>query len=113
MLNLSLQLQYFHAIKIGLKIVEGRPNSLKFKDIAPGDKISFTCVSTHEIIYCTVIAVTGYSNFYEMLDQQGLQNMLPGVNDIQQGVAVYENFPGYREKVKKYGAIAIEIKLIA
>ena len=111
MLHLSLQSQYFNAIKIGLKTVEGRPNSLKFKDLRSGDKISFICVSTNELIYCTVVAVRVHRSFYEMLQAHGLQNMLPGVTDIQQGVAVYENFPGYREKVKNNGAIAIKITI--
>lgn len=109
MLNLSLQLKYFDAIKAGFKIAEGRPNSPKFKDLHAGDQISFTCVTTNEIIICTVQAIKIYSNFYEMLYAQGMQNMLPGVATIEDGVAVYEGFSGYKEKVKKDGAIAIEI----
>ena len=111
MLNLSLQQKYFDAIKAGLKIAEGRPHSPKFKDLHPGDMISFTCMTTNEVIVCTVQAITLYQNFYEMLQAQGVQNMLPGVATIEDGVAVYENFPLYKEKVLDGGAIAIEIKI--
>src|SRR3990167_7356191 len=108
MLNLSLQQKYFDAIKAGLKTVEGRPNSLKFKDLHPGDQISFTCIVTNEVIVCCVQAMTVYASFFEMLQEQGLQNMLPGITTMEQGVAVYENFPGYKEKALVIGVLAIK-----
>ena len=111
MLNLSLQQKYFDAIKAGIKIAEGRPFSSKFKDLHPGDQISFTCVTTNEIIVCRVQAIHLYPSFYEMLQAQGLCNMLPGVATIEQGVAVYEGFPGYKEKAFAHGVLAIEIKI--
>ena len=112
MLNLSLQKKYFDAIKAGIKTAEGRPNSAKFNDLYPGDQISFTCVITNEIIVCFVQAVNLYPSFYEMLQAQGLSNMLPGITTIEGGIAVYEGFPGYKEKVLKGGGvIAIEIKI--
>ena len=111
MLNLSLQQKYFDAIKSGLKTAEGRPNSSKFKDLHPGDTISFTCVTTNEVIVCTVQVITLYQNFYEMLQAQGVHNMLPGVATIEDGIAVYENFPGYKERVKSDGVIAIALEV--
>jgi len=112
MLSLSLRQHYFDAIKSGLKTVEGRINSSRFENCKPGDTVSFTCVSTNETIICTVTAVTVYTNFYDMLQAQGVENMLPGVTTLQDGVAMYEAFPGYEEQVKISGAIAINIKVM-
>ena len=113
MLNLSLRQQYFDAIKLGLKTVEGRLNSPKFKDLKPGMNISFTSVNTNEIIVYTVEAMNVYANFTDMLQSEGVDKMLPGITSIDEGVALYENFPGYRDDVKKSGALAIRIKKVS
>lgn len=109
MVHLSLRQEYFDAIKSGLKTVEGRINSPKFKDLKPGMTIRFTCINTNETIVCTVQAIHVYTNFTEMLQSAGVENMLPGISSITEGVELYESFPGYREDVKKFGALAIKI----
>ncbi|AXK60327.1 ASCH domain-containing protein [Candidatus Chromulinivorax destructor] len=110
MLKLSLRQCYFDAIKSGLKTVEGRLNSHKFKDLRPGMQINFSSIDTHETIICTVASIHVYANFKEMLIHEGLENMLPGVTSLDEGVNLYENFEGYREGVKKVGALAITIQ---
>ncbi len=110
MLNLSLRQQYFDAIKSGLKTVEGRLNSPKFKDLKPGMNISFTSVNTNETIVYTVEAMNVYANFTDMLQGESVDKMLPGITSLDEGVALYESFPGYKDEVKKVGALAIRIQ---
>lgn len=47
-----------------------------------------------------------------MLISEGVKNMLPFLNndELEKGIKVYQNFPG-AERVKKYGCIAIGIKV--
>lgn len=47
-----------------------------------------------------------------MLENEGLDQALPGINTIQEGVEIYNNLEGYKEKIAKYGIYAIKIKLI-
>lgn len=110
MLQLSLKQCYFDAIKSGIKTVEGRLNSHKFKDLKSGMTIIFSSVDTHETIICTVISIHVYATFEEMLIHEGLENMLPGVTSLDEGVNLYENFEGYCEGVRKVGALAITIQ---
>lgn len=110
MLILIVKQKYFDAIKAGLKVVEGRLNGSKFKDLKAGDPITFTCHETNEKVSCTVTALNIYPNFETMLVGEGLDNMLPGIIDLAEGVAIYENFPGYQDGVKELGALAIRIK---
>jgi len=110
MLQLSLQQKYFDDIKSGIKTAEGRCNSSKFENIVVGDQISFVCVQTQAVMVKTVTAINFYRNFKDMLVHEGVQNMLPGVTTIEQGVVIYESFPGYKDKVVQVGAIAISIK---
>lgn len=110
MLDLSVQKKYFDAINAGIKTVEGRVNSNNFKDLKPGMPITFTCSDDYsKKINCTVQAINVYPDFKTMLKKEGLQNMLPGIKSIEIGVGIYESFHGYKDAVKKYGAVAIRI----
>lgn len=110
MLNLTLNQQYFNAIKAGIKTVEGRLNKEKFHALKPGDTLTFTCKETGEILTCTVTTLHVYPTFEAMLQSEGLTNILPGANSIQEGVAIYESFPGFKEDVKEFGALAIGVR---
>ena len=111
MLNLTLNKQYFDAIKAGIKTVEGRLNKPKFHTLKPGDPLTFTCKETGEVLSCTVTTLHTYPTFETMLQSEGLTNMLPWAKNIQEGVAVYESFPGFKEEVKEVGALAIGVKV--
>lgn len=111
MLNLTLNQEYFNAIKAGIKTVEGRLNKPKFHTLKPGDPISFTCKETGEVLTCTVTTLHTYPSFEAMLQSEGLTNMLPWAENIQEGVAVYESFSGFKEGVKEFGALAIGVKI--
>lgn len=113
MLNLLLKKKYFDAIKLGTKTVEGRLDGEKFKDLKPGMKISFTTIATNEVIWCVIEAIARYQNFADMLHAEGVENMLPGVISLTDGVAIYEGFPGYAQEVTKRGAVAIRIKVFS
>jgi len=113
MLNLSVKQKYFDAIKTGIKTVEGRLNSPKFKDLKATMQMSFTCADSQEQLICIVQDVQTYPTFEAMLEAQGVVNMLPGIDSLPVAVAIYESFPGYREDVKKMGALAIKIKVLS
>lgn len=110
MLYLTVRQKYFDAIKAGLKKVEGRLHSADLKKLAIGETITFTSSDTNEKILCTVTALHVYPNFKAMLVAEGINNMLPGITNLAEGVAIYESFPDYKENVKKTGALAIRIK---
>lgn len=112
MLYLSVKQEYFEAIKLGTKIVEGRLNNNKFKDLKPGMFLTFTSAASREQISCSVEAVNTYLNFKEMLETEGVQNLLPGITLLETAISIYESFPGYKEKVKEMGALAIHFKII-
>ena len=111
MIDLLVDKKYFEAILAGTKTAEGRLNSPKFKLLKPGMPINFTCANNHsKKIICEIIAINIYPDFKVMLQKEGLANMLPGIKDLDVGVSIYESFHGYKQAVKKDGAIAIRIK---
>jgi len=46
-----------------------------------------------------------------MLKKEGIENVLPGVKNIEEGVQIYRQFYS-EEREKKYGVVAIEVEPI-
>ncbi len=112
----NLRSQYFTAIKSGVKTVEGRApkdeNDKTFDKMVFGDVITFTNQENGEQLTCSVLTVNKYSNTKEMLEVNGLRNILPGVSTIEEGIAIYNNLKDYKERIVGFGIYAIGFKLL-
>ncbi len=105
--HMGLREGYLRAIAEGRKKVEGRLYDEKRQAIRPGDTVIF-----ENRLMCVVKDVRTYPSFREMLEREGLENVLPGVKDIEEGVKVYRRFYS-EEREKKYGVAAIEVEPVA
>ncbi|AEH25540.1 ASCH domain-containing protein [Pyrococcus yayanosii] len=105
--EMGLQEEYIELIRTGKKKIEGRLYDEKRRQIKPGDIISFEGGK----LKVRVKALRVYSSFREMLEKEGLENVLPGVDSIEEGVRVYRQFYD-EEREKKYGVVAIEVEPI-
>lgn len=112
MINTS-ERPYLKWLKDGIKTAEGRINSEKYQGIQLGDEVVFTDTQSENFIKGIVIFKHEYVSFKEMLISEGVKNMLPFLNndELEKGIKVYQNFPG-AERVKKFGCVAIGIKVI-
>lgn len=106
-LHITLKPTYIHLIKGGQKRVEGRINTGVFKNISPGQQIRFYCRESE--VNCEVVHVRRYSSFSDMLHGEGVRNILPNTSSVDAGVRLFHSFPGYAERSRRYGTIAIEI----
>ena len=114
---LGIEKQYFDLIVEGKKTVEGRVNMPDITNIKSGDMVSFKDEENREIL-CKVTGVSKYPNFTKMLVSEGVTKMLPSIESdenstpemVVKGDKIYQSFPGYRENVKKYGAIAFGLE---
>lgn len=113
--NLNLKDTYFQAIKNGDKVIEGRTpndeNDKRYDEMISGDTITLTNIETDEELICQILSVSKYPDVETMLNTEGIQNCLPGVTNIENGVKIYHNLEGYKERIKKYGIYAIKIIL--
>jgi len=100
---------WFSYIKEGLKKVEGRLNKGNFAEMEIGDLIIFKNNGNQCKIKITKI--NHFTSFKEYLMKKKLSRCLPGINSIDEGVSVYHKFYSIAD-VKKYGILAINIKLI-
>lgn len=103
---------YLRWLQSGIKTAEGRVNSPKYHKINIGDKVIFIDQYQKQYIYGTITFKHEYSSFQAMLEVEGVACMLPFLKpaDLQQGIAVYNNFPG-SERVEIFGCVALGISI--
>lgn len=91
----------------GIKTVEGRLNKGKFAIMKIGDIL----VMESENAIFEVIGKNIYPNFKEMLKKQGIKNVIPDKDNINDAVSAYYKFYT-KEQEKRFGVVAIKIKKI-
>ena len=66
----------------------------------------------HNSVRVLVTNVTRFQSFHDMLSREGVRAVLPDYNKVTDGVRLFQSFPGYTEKEKKFGVLAFHIQLI-
>jgi len=117
--SFPVTLRWYIAIRNGFKQVEGRVSDpfrpeKDYSKLVCDDILIFSAVDEkfkriNE--YPRLIFNTNYNKKYplvrQMLETEGLQRVLPGIDTIPEGVAIYHSFPGYEERIKLNGIHAI------
>jgi ASC-1-like (ASCH) protein len=97
---------FFH-IKNGSKKCEGRLNKGDFALMKSGDEITFQNEDTEFTM--KIDNIVHYSSFADYLRNEGIDHCLPGINDMDEGVAVYHQYYS-REDEAKYGVVCIRLR---
>ena len=109
----NLSEPWFSLIKVGLKKVEGRLNKSDFNKMNIGDIIIFenNNFNIKRTLKVKITKIKYYSSFTDYLTTEKLNRCLPGIDTIEDGLAVYYAF--YSKKNEdKFGIISIKIKVI-
>ena len=93
-------------IENGQKKVETRVAGPKYKNIKDGDIIIFKC--GQDSFEQIVKNVRKFKSVDKMLEVYKSKDINPSINTIEELKAMYDSFPGYKEKIKKYGIIAFK-----
>lgn len=108
--SLTLRKEYIDQIRSGKKTVESRINTGAILNYKPGDKIRFFC-SSKESVECIIKRIETFDNFKDMLRECGTENCFPKNINIYEAEQIYDAIPGYAEKSKRFGVVAIHIAL--
>ena len=100
---------WFSKIYDGEKKIEGRLLKGIFTKLEVGDQVKWLDPKSDRSIITEVTALPTYCSFKEMLEKEGLENVLPGVGTLDDGVAVYDKFFP-QELQKQFKVVAIHIK---
>lgn len=110
--KVTLKPNYISLIKSGRKTVEGRIHSGIFAKMREGDFVTFFHMKNTQFrVRCKIVRTTAYWSFDDMLRSEGVQNMLPDVDNISRAVSIYNALPGYAEKSMRHGVIALALEL--
>lgn len=107
----------FKAIAAGTKKVEGRTptqfDKTPFDKLVPGDLIIFVNNVSSEVLKAKVTYVHHYPGVKEMLEKEGVQNVLSSEpKTVEHGIESYNSLEGYKEGIKKNGIYAIGLELL-
>lgn len=99
----------FDMIRTGKKRVETRAATEKYKNISIGDTIIFMCNAKK--FTKTITKVSHFPSIRAMLRVYKIQDIEPLLRGSERELrAMYYSYPNYKEKIRKFGLIALEFK---
>jgi ASC-1-like (ASCH) protein len=90
----------------GQKTVEGRLNKGTFATLVVGSQLALPNGAVF-----TVIRITPYHTFFDMLQSEGIERVIPDATSIETARDVYYKFYT-KEQEAEYGVLAIEVQRI-
>ncbi len=97
----------FDAVKSGKKKIETRAATRKFINIKEGDTIRLVCGKGK--LDKKVKSVELFKTISVLCRKYKPSQINPSVKSIQDLEKMYYSFPGYKEKIRKHGLIAIKL----
>lgn len=97
----------FAEIREGLKTVETRAATERYRDLSAGDVLIFVC--GRDKIERTVKRVRYFKTIDKMLSSISLGRIMPSVFSKIEAKKIYYTYPNYREKIRKFGLMAFDI----
>ncbi len=97
----------FRTIVDGLKTVESRAATPKYRKVAVGDELVISCGK--DTVIKVVKRVEMYPNIGELVAAVGLHNVMPLMDNVEQAKQEWYSYPGYRDKIAQHGLVAWHI----
>jgi len=95
----------FEDIRSGKKTVETRAATVKFKNIKIGDVMVFVC--GQDRFEKEVQSAEIFKDVSSILKKYRVGDIAPQLAAEADLIKMYHSFPGYEEKIKKFGLIAL------
>ena len=109
----TLKREFIDAIRSGNKTYEGRVATSFFRGYVPGKIVQWYCGEREtDRVTTEIVSRDVYRSFEEMLDKVGYKKFLPYVRDVGYAKELYDRIPGYSDKVKIHGALALGLRLV-
>ena len=97
----------FEAIISGKKKIETRAATKKYRNVKAGDTIILVCGSKR--INKKVSKVELFKSMATVLKKYKPENINPKTHTTKEVRDMWYSFPGYKEKIKKYGLIVFHL----
>lgn len=97
----------FLDIKSGKKTVETRAATERYKDIKAGDMLVLVCGK--ERLEKVIKKVRIFKTINSLLKTYSIKKIVPKLNSEKEWREELYTYPNYKEKIKKFGLIALEL----
>jgi ASC-1-like (ASCH) protein len=112
--KISVKKEWFDFIVSGKKIIEGRLNKGIFKNLRKGDMVIWQESGAKNFVYTRVVQKNQQKTFGDLIENVGIQNILPSKTTLDDGIAVYRQY--YSEKDEEahevVGIYIVNVKVI-
>ncbi len=109
--EVHVSLPWYNLIKEGKKTVEGRPKRNTFAQMKVDQVVKFFNKELNESFCAKITRVTEHKTFEDMIRSNGIDNVLPGIRNIDEGVQVYMQY--YNKEIEsEFGVVGIHVTLI-
>ena len=98
----------FEEVRSGLKEIETRAATVKYKPIAVGDTITFVCGKKR--FKKTIAQKHHFKSPEAMLKKLQLKRIMPSIKNLSEMKERYASYPDYEKKIKKFGLFAFVLK---
>lgn len=96
----------FENLRRGIKRIETRAATSKYSVIKAGDSIIFRCAD--KSFSKNVSKARIFNSVEGMLRVYKIKDIMPHLDTVKKMKETYHSYPNYKEKMAKYGLIAIE-----
>ena len=103
----TINKKMFLDIKSGKKTIETRAATEKYKNIKAGDILVLSCGK--EKFEKTVKKTKIYKSIKSIAEAYSLKKIMPEIDSDKKLREAYYSYPNYKEKIKKFGLIALEL----
>ena len=112
--ELTIREPWFALIENGQKEVEGRLFKGILQEFRVNDTIRFinTWNGKEKSVTVKITKLTKYPNFGDLLFNEKLHRVLPGLPNIKCGILVFNKIYNNFNEIKEFGTLAIEMKVI-
>ncbi len=97
----------FYFIRSGKKKIETRACSPKYRKVKAGEILVLSCAG--EKFERKIKKVFYFTSIKEILKKYTPNQINPAVHTEQEITQAWHSYPGYKEKIKKFGLIAFEL----
>lgn len=98
----------FDHINSKLKTIETRAGSEQYKKVAAGDTLTIICGK--ERVIKTVSKVHYFKTIGALLKAMPMRKIMPDMKTESDARKRWNSYPGYKERIKKFGIVAWELK---
>ena len=96
----------FERIKRGEKKIETRAGLPEYNEIESGDQLIISCGD--ETVTKTVVEAIHFASVKELLNKVSPEEIMPSGTTREQAIKKWNSFPGYPERIQKYGIIKLK-----